>query len=95
MFNQKRDYKDLDSRISLLARYILNIERRLDGLTEQFNNRPEPKQLAELKDALFQLQRQLDECSAQPQASVEVFNGPVEASICTEESQQQKNFDAP
>ena len=75
-------------RESLVFR-IEESERRLDGLSEQFNNRPERKQLAELKDALAQLYRQLNERSDLPVAQVEVVNVPPESVSCFDEIQQQ------
>jgi hypothetical protein len=36
----------------VLAKYITAIKRQLDDLTEQFNNRPELQQIANLQDAL-------------------------------------------
>ncbi len=88
MSNQERE-REFIFRISQIAEYIVSIERRLDSLTEQFNNRPELQQLTSLQNALIQLHRQFDERSTLPAVTFEVVNEPTEESICTEESQQQ------
>ena len=82
MPNTERDRESLVFRIE-------ESERRLDDLSEQFNNRPERKQLAELKDALAQLYRQLHDRSDLPAAQVEVVNVPPESVSCFDEIQQQ------
>lgn len=44
-----------------LATHIVEIDRRLDSLSEQFNNRPELQQLTELKNTFAQMDRKLSE----------------------------------
>ena len=60
MLNTKRE-----SLVSMIteefATYIVEIERRLDSLSEQFNNRPELQQLTELKNTFAQMDRKLSE----------------------------------
>ena len=43
--------KQLQQHQQLLAKYMAGIKRRLDDLSEQFNNRPEIQQIASLQDA--------------------------------------------
>lgn len=61
----------------VLAEYITAIKRQLDNLTEQFNNRPELQQIANLQDASDQEHRQLGEHSAASEVSVEVTETEV------------------
>lgn len=96
MSNTEREHESLVSRVEqleqlqhVLAKLIEATESRLDDLSEQFHNRSELQQLAELKNALVQLHPQLDEGSSPPAALVEVVNEPTEESSCTEESHQQ------
>lgn len=68
MSNQEREFSperldECDSLIAntlqmqhnhqVLARYITAIKRQLDDLTEQFNNRPELQQIANLQDEKY------------------------------------------
>ncbi len=75
--------EQLERQQQVLTKYIATTKRQLDELSEQFNNRPELEQLAELKDALAQLHQQLDASLASSEVPVEVV------SETAEESQQQ------
>lgn len=88
MSNQERD-REFIFRISQIAEYVVSIERRLDSLTEQFNNRPELQQLSGLQNALIQLHRQFDERSPLPAVPVEVVNQRTEDLSGVDEIQQQ------
>ena len=59
MSNTERE--SLIFRIEELAAYIVEMERRLDALSEQFNNRPELQQLTELKNTFAQMDQKLSE----------------------------------
>lgn len=61
----------------VLAKYITAIKCQLDDLTEQFNNRPELQQIANLQDALAQEHQQLGERSASSEVPVEVTQTEV------------------
>ena len=72
----------------VLAKYMAGMKRRLDDLSEQFNNRPELQQLISLQDALAQLHRQLDERSP-PSEALEVANQKTEVAAWVGELPQQ------
>lgn len=61
----------------VLAKYITAIKRQLDDLTEEFNNRPELQQIANLQDASDQEHQQLGERSAPSEEPVEVTETEV------------------
>lgn len=61
----------------VLAKYITALKYQLDDLTEQFNNRPELQQIANLQGALAQEHRQLGEGSASSEVPVEVTQTEV------------------
>ncbi len=61
----------------VLAKYITAIKCQLDDLTEQFNNRPELQQIANLQDASDQEHRQLGERSAASEVPVKVTQTEV------------------
>jgi uncharacterized protein YjbI with pentapeptide repeats len=79
--------EQLERQHQVLAKYIATTKRQLDGLSEQFNNRPELEQLASLQDVLAQLQRQPDDPPASPVAPVEVVNLQTEMAAWADESQ--------
>lgn len=72
-----------------LATYVVQMERRLDNLSEQFNNRPELQQLTELKNTFAQMDRKLSEPSAPPKTPSETVNLRPMSFSCVDEIQQQ------
>ena len=88
MSNTERE--SLVSRITEeFATYIVEMKRRLDSLSEQFNNRPELQQLTELKNTFAQLDRKVSEPSAPPKTPSETVNLRPESFSCVDEIQQQ------
>lgn len=81
MFKTKRDdssfvfkIEQLSQNQQVMVRYIAEIKQQLAGLSDQFSNRPERKQLNSLQDALSQLRRQFEQVSVPPEAPVKMVN---------------------
>lgn len=86
MSNQEREPDSLVLKVEHLAEKFVEMERRLDRLSEQFNNWLE---LQHLQDDLEQLHRQLDENSASPETPVDVANQKTEVAARVDEIQPQ------
>ena len=71
-----------------LTEYIAAVERRLDGLNDRFNNRPELQQLKNLQDALSQSHQQFSPSSTSLEAAVDLDKEPTQESNYQEEVQQ-------
>lgn len=89
MSNTERAPDSFVLKIEQLAEKFVEMERRLDRLSEQFNNWLELQQQANLQDHLEQLHRQLDESSAPPEAPVDVANQKTEVAARVDETQPQ------
>ncbi len=96
MSNIERDYESLVFRLEqlsqnqqVLAKYMAEMKRQLDGLNEQFNNLPELSQRTSLQDALSQLNQQFEQRLALPLAPVEVTKSPPEEPSYKDEIQRQ------
>ncbi len=79
--------EQLERQQQVLAKYITNTKRQLDELSEQFNQRPELEQLAELKNALAQPGQQPDR-SASGEVPVEMVSETNQKNPATQNSQQ-------
>ncbi len=66
--------EQLEQNQQVLVRYMAEMKRQLNGLSDQFNNRLEPQQLNSLQNALTQLHQQFDRRSAPPEVPMEVVN---------------------
>ncbi len=53
--------KEFTAKFSQIVKYILGIERRLNELSEAFNNRPELQQLDILQNSLAQVEERLNQ----------------------------------
>jgi len=96
MFKTKSDYSSLVFRVEqweqnqqVMVRYMAEMKHQLASLSDQFNNRPERKQLNSLQDALSQLQRQFEQLSAPTDAPVKVVNLRPEVATVVDEIQPQ------
>lgn len=89
MSNTEGERESLFFCFEQLAEYIVRMERRLNDLSQQFNNWPELQYLAELKDALAQKTWQFNEGSVLPEASVEVVNLLIEVAAWVDDIPQQ------
>lgn len=79
--------EQLERQQQVLAQCIMTTRRQLDELSEQFNQRPELEQLAELKNALTQLHQQPAR-SASGEVPVEMVSQTNQKNPATQNSQQ-------